>query len=339
MPAEPAIMVRDNPGPARNAPEAPSGVLLIDKPAGITSHDVVDRVRKLYRTRRVGHTGTLDPIASGLMLVLIGRATKIASYITALSKCYLATVRFGATSDTGDSDGTLTPSGDPATITTEQIRQALSSFVGETAQRIPAYSAVRSGGRRLYEMARQGEDVPELERTVTIHRIELIDHSGDTAKIRVECSSGTYIRSLAEALGGRLGCGAHLCGLRRETVGRWSVDDAWTLETLDEQKKDKQLPDPKPIIDYLDYPRLEIKDHATESVIHGTPLKPSDITSIDGRFESGDTVVVVHNVHQVHAVHVVHQIAAIATALVSSDAQPDWPPDKPILSYRRVLAQ
>ncbi len=330
MPAESAIMVRENPGSTRNAHDLNSGVLLIDKPAGITSHDVVDRVRKLYRTRRVGHTGTLDPIASGLMLVLIGRATKIASYITTMSKSYLATIRLGATSDTGDSAGTLTPSGDPAAITTDQIRNALASFVGETAQKIPAYSAVRSGGRRLYELARKGKDVPELERTVTIHSAELLAHNGDTADIRVTCSSGTYIRSLAEALGEILGCGAHLCGLRRETVGQWSVDDAWTLDKLDAKKKDGQLPDPSPMIEYLDFPKLLIEDQSLDSVIHGTPIVSGDVTSIVGEFETGDTVVIVH---------AVTEVAAIATTLVDSNAWSDWPEDGSVISYKRVLAQ
>lgn len=334
MPAEPTIMVRDNPASRTpNAPEAASGVLLIDKPAGITSHDVVDRVRKLYRTRRVGHTGTLDPIASGLMLVLIGRATKIAPYITVLSKQYRASIRFGFVSDTGDSEGNLTPSGDPASISTDQILAALASFIGETAQRIPAYSAVRSGGRRRYELARKGEDVPELERTVTIHSAGLIAHTGDAADIRIECSSGTYIRSLAEALGEALGCGAHLCGLRRETVGRWSVDAAWTLEALAAKKHDSNLPDPSPIADYLDYPRILIASDARESVIHGTPLQASDIREIKGHFKASETILIVHEVQDVH------DVLAMATALVDSGQRQDWPPNDPILSYRRVLIQ
>ncbi len=335
MPAEPTVMARETP-PSRTprSPETISGVLLIDKPAGITSHDVVDRVRKLYHTRRVGHTGTLDPIASGLMLVLVGRATKIAPYITVLSKRYRASIRFGLTSDTGDSEGNLTPSGDPASITTDQIRDALTSFVGETAQRVPAYSAVRSGGHRRYELARKGEDVPELERTVTIHSAELISHDGDVAEIRVDCSSGTYIRSLAEAFGEALGCGAHLSGLCRETVGRWSVDEAWTLEALAAKKRDSHLPDLSPIADYLDYPKFIIAPDAQESVIHGTPLKPSDVMETDGPFKSGETVLVVHSVRNVHSVH---EVLAIATALVDSNEISQWPPNEPILSYRRVL--
>jgi tRNA pseudouridine55 synthase len=293
-------------------------------------------VRKLYRTRRVGHTGTLDPIASGLMLVLIGRATKIAPYITALSKRYLATVRLGATSDTGDVTGNLTVTGDATAITTEQIRETLSCFVGEMAQRIPAYSAVRSGGRRLYELARKGEDVPDLERTVIIHSAELISHEGNSAGIRIECSSGTYIRSLAEALGEALGCGAHLSGLRREAVGRWQVEDAWTLETLDEKKRQGELPPPDPIAEYLDYATIQVEADSLESVIHGTPLTPTDIASIEGQFAQGDLILVVHSVHDVHPLH---EVVAIATALVDSNNRPDWPANEPVLRYRRVLAQ
>ena len=331
MPVESTAMVRETPNHRpHNSPDLASGVLLIDKPAGITSHDVVDRIRKLYRTRRVGHTGTLDPIASGLMLVLVERATKIAPYLTVLSKRYLASIRLGVVSDTGDSEGNLTETGNPSAVSTDQIREALSAFVGETAQRIPAYSAVRSGGRRLYELARGGEDVPELERTVTIHRAELVEHSGDIAVVRIDCSSGTYIRSLAEALGEALGCGAHMCGLRREAVGRWTVDKAWTLDSLDAKKRTGDLPAPLPIADYLDYAKIEITSEARESVLHGAPLQAGDITAIEGHFESDDTILIVHDVHDV---------LAIATALMNSDNRPDWPPNEAVLRYRRVLIQ
>jgi tRNA pseudouridine55 synthase len=183
----------------------------------------------------------------------------------------------------------------------------------------------------LYELARKGEDVPALERTVTIHCAELIEHSGDTADVRIDCSSGTYIRALAEALGEALGCGAHMCGLRREAVGRWPVEDAWSLDAIEEIKRTgNDLPAPLPIERCLDYPKIEITSQARESVVHGLPIGAGGVVAIEDRFERDDIILVVDDSQEV---------LAIATALVGSDQRPDWPANQAVLRYRRVLIQ
>ena len=330
MLAEPVPMVRrTRNNRSHPAPDAPSGVLLIDKPPNITSHDVVDHIRKLYHTRRVGHTGTLDPMASGLMLVLLGKATKIAPYLSALSKRYLASICFGSVSDTGDAEGHITPAGDPSGVTLDSLNAALAALVGESAQRIPAYSAVRSGGRRLYELARSGAEVPALERVVTIHSADLVSFSGDTADVRIGCSSGTYIRALAGSLGEAVGCGAYLCGLRREAVGQWLASDAFSLETLhDFKERNHPLPVPAPIEQYLNFPRLEIAPQSRELITHGSPLTAAHVVAVGSQFQSGDTVLVID---------AGRQVLAIGTALVGNDELSVMPASDPVVRYRRVL--
>jgi tRNA pseudouridine55 synthase len=190
------------------------GVLLIDKPAGKTSHDVVAAVRREHRGRRVGHAGTLDPFATGLLLVLVGRATRIQRYLMALPKRYETVARLGYTSSTGDTEGEITATGnippDPPVLPTGEIRQ-----------RPPAYSAVKVGGRRAYELARRGEEVDIPERTVHVERFEQVWREGDRAGFEIACSSGTYVRSLVADLGD-----AYCLELRRTSIGRFLVQDA-----------------------------------------------------------------------------------------------------------------
>lgn len=215
-------------------PVAPA-VWLVDKPAGPTSHDVVARVRRtLGRTVKVGHAGTLDPFATGLLVVLVGRATRLAPYLTGLDKTYLARVRTGFTSATLDPEGPIEAAGTPATI--EGIREVLPGFVGRQAQRVPALSAVHVDGERLYAKARRGDAPPEEalpEREVVIHSAEVVeDHGGGEATIAVRCGSGTYLRRLAGDIGERLGSGAYCAALRRTRVGDLSVDDAIAPEAV-----------------------------------------------------------------------------------------------------------
>jgi tRNA pseudouridine55 synthase len=190
------------------------GVLLADKPAGKTSHDVVAAVRRdLPGKRRVGHAGTLDPFATGLLLVLIGRATRAQRFFMELPKTYVATARFGAVSSTGDPDGEI--------VETGVLPAELSLPVGELRQRPPAYSAVKVDGERAYRRARRGEEVETAERAVTVHRFELVSREADRATFEIECSSGTYVRSLIADLGD-----AYTESLRRTAIGSFSVDDA-----------------------------------------------------------------------------------------------------------------
>lgn len=209
-----------------------SEILLIDKHAGPTSHDIVDQVRRIYKTRKVGHAGTLDPFATGLLIVAVGKATKDIQRFVGLDKTYEATARLGATSDTYDLTGKLTIKNEQLTITEDDARKALMSFLGGYEQKAPAYSAKKVGGQKLYEMARRGEDVEHLRPTkkVDISAIELLDYNWPDLKFRVTCSSGTYIRSLAHDLGEKLGCGAYLTELRRTRIGEYKVEDAKKLE-------------------------------------------------------------------------------------------------------------
>jgi tRNA pseudouridine55 synthase len=208
-------------------------VLLVDKPAGPTSHDVVAAVRRAFRTRRTGHTGTLDPFATGLLIVLVGRATRLARYLAELPKEYTGTIRLGLTTTTDDSTGApLATSEGWSHLSDADIRTAMAAFVGQTAQRPPRFSAKSVDGRRAYARARRGEDFELDPQTVQVDRFDLLDRSGPDLRVQTTVGSGVYIRSLARDLGERLGCGAHLAALRRISIGRFAVAQAISLEDV-----------------------------------------------------------------------------------------------------------
>ena len=209
------------------------GLVVVDKPAGMTSHDVVARVRKAFGQRRVGHSGTLDPDATGVLLVGLGRATRLLRFLTALPKAYAGEVVLGAETTTLDAAGAVTATFDMAGVTLDDVRTAARGFVGEIAQVPPMVSAVKVGGRRLHELARAGEEVERAARPVTVHRLD-VEPAPDPGVYRlgVECSSGTYVRSLAADLGRALGGGAHLRALRRTAVGSFGLGDAVPLDRL-----------------------------------------------------------------------------------------------------------
>lgn len=212
-----------------------SGVLNIDKPPGWTSHDVVARVRRIVGERQVGHAGTLDPAASGVLPVAVGHATKILPYIEDATKAYVATVRFGVTTDSGDRDGRLLSALGPGSLSARAIEDVLGQFRGDIAQVPPMHSAIKVGGQKLYDLARKGIEVDVPTRTVTIHAIELVDWIPPDATIRVECSSGTYIRSLARDLGEALGTGAMLAHLVRVRAGRFHLATSIPIDRLEER--------------------------------------------------------------------------------------------------------
>ncbi len=212
------------------------GILVVDKPIGPTSHDVVGLVRRLAATKRVGHGGTLDPFASGVLPLFLGRGTRIVEFHLADRKRYRATVCFGASSSTDDLEGELTPSPGPAP-TRDQVEAGLAGLSGPISQRPPAYSAIKVGGRRAYAMARAGETVTLAEREVTIHELALVSWDGSDADrpiavLDVECSAGTYIRALARDLGEQLGSAAYLGALRRTAAGPFPERDAIPLDTV-----------------------------------------------------------------------------------------------------------
>jgi len=208
----------------------PSGLLLFDKPAGITSHDAVARARRWLGTRRIGHAGTLDPMATGLLTLCIGAATRMAEYLTGLDKRYAAEIRLGVTTNTDDAEGEVTSHRQIPVLTDVQLSQMEARFTGELMQTPPQFSAIKKDGVRAYARARQGETVALEQRRVVIHALKLTRDAADGAVLhaQVHCGSGTYIRALARDIGELLGCGAHLQALRRTSVGGLSVDDALT---------------------------------------------------------------------------------------------------------------
>jgi tRNA pseudouridine55 synthase len=213
------------------------GVLVCDKPAGMTSHDVVARVRRLAGQRRVGHGGTLDPPATGVLVLALGRATRLLPFLPTEPKRYLAEVAFGAETDTLDAAGTVTATADASGVDEARLRAALAGFVGPQLQTPPMVSAIKVGGERLYAKARRGEQVDRAPRPIVVHDLELLGFAAGArprATLAVTCSGGTYVRALAADLGRALGTLAHLASLRRTAVGRFTERDAHTLPELDE---------------------------------------------------------------------------------------------------------
>jgi tRNA pseudouridine55 synthase len=223
----------------QSAPAASlSGVLVVDKPAGPTSFDVVSRVRRALRARKAGHAGTLDPAATGVLVVCLEEAVRLQQFLTEGEKAYLATVAFGAATDTQDAEGRVVAEGDPAGLSGDAVRAALRAFLGELDQVPPMYSAVRVGGRRLHEAARAGEEVPRQARRIRVHALELLEllpaeGGRRLARLSVRCGKGTYVRTLAADLGGALGVPAHLAALRRTASCGFGIEQAVPLQELE----------------------------------------------------------------------------------------------------------
>jgi tRNA pseudouridine55 synthase len=214
-----------------NDASAAGGMLLVDKPRDWTSHDVVAVLRKLFpRGTKVGHTGTLDPLATGLLAVLVGPCTKLQNRLQGFDKVYSGTIRLGVKTDTGDTTGKVLEEKPVPALTLERLRAELASLVGTVDAPAPAYSAVKHKGRALYDYARSGEEVPVKPRTATVYAWEALEWAAPELTHRLSCASGTYVRSLAEVLGEKLGCGATVSSLRREKVGPFELKDALPLD-------------------------------------------------------------------------------------------------------------
>ncbi|MEX0748350.1 MAG: tRNA pseudouridine(55) synthase TruB [Rhodothermales bacterium] len=211
-------------------------VLLIDKPKGWTSFDVIRKLRRVLGVRKMGHAGTLDPMATGLLIVLVGRATKLMDRFMQLPKVYEGTLRLGEVTPTYDAESGVTERRDASAISDEDLETASERFLGEIHQQPPAYSAVKVGGERLYKKARRGEEVERPLRRVRVDEFEILARDGTDVSFRVRCSKGTYIRSLAHDLGEALGVGAHLIALRRTAIGSYSVDHAWSIAGLEQAR-------------------------------------------------------------------------------------------------------
>jgi tRNA pseudouridine55 synthase len=208
------------------------GAILVDKPAGCTSHDVVDRVRRKFGLKKVGHCGTLDPNATGLLILVLGRATKLSERLMSDDKVYEGGIQFGTATDSYDADGEVTATAPVPPLTIEQLNAATESFLGDLQQVPPMVSAKKQGGVALYKLARKGIEVPREPRLVHIYNFRCTAYTEPVGQFRVACTKGTYVRSLAHELGAKLGCGAHLATLRRVTSGRWDVADALPLDAI-----------------------------------------------------------------------------------------------------------
>jgi tRNA pseudouridine55 synthase len=281
------------------------GLLIIDKPAGLTSHDVVARVRRHLKQKRVGHTGTLDPFATGVLVILLGRATRLAQFLSGAEKEYMATARFGYSTDTGDAtgqpkeevQGPKSKVQGPMVWTSDEIEAALSSLRGEREQVPPMYSAKKVQGRKLYELARQGVEIERKAVPVHIHQLEalpadgaLLSQNEDGTRdlhLRVVCSAGTYIRTLAEEIGQRLSTGAHLTALRRTRAGQFSIEQAVGLEELQERAiADVPLLPPDAALSFM--PFVHLTDVEAERASHGMAIRltlaADALTLSDGAF-------------------------------------------------------
>lgn len=301
---------------SQDVKNAISGALVIDKPVGMTSHDVVQAIRNGTGLRRAGHTGTLDPRASGVLVILVGPAVRLSEYVSASDKRYQAIIRLGGTTDTYDAEGKFTPTKDPANITEAEFEEALKTFVGEIEQTPPPYSAVKVQGRKAYEMARKGEEVELEPRTITVHHLEVLEWTPPEVVIDVHCSSGTYVRSLANDLGKKLGCGAYLVGLRRTKSGKFTLRDAVPLRKLQEAFTAGNwyqylIPAAEALGDWY---AIELSPDEVEAVRHGhrVKAKAADIgqEKVRGVSTQGELV------------------ALMMPAVNAEDGSPEWQPKK-----------
>ncbi len=255
--------------PRRSPRRQVDGVLLLDKPAGITSNAALQKARWLFNAAKAGHTGTLDPMATGLLPLCFGEATKFAGELLDADKTYRATIKLGVTTTTADAEGDVLAVR-PVAVTEEGWRAATADFRGEIEQLPPMHSALKRDGKPLYEYARAGVVVERQARRVTIHRLETVSFAGDEATIEVDCSKGTYIRTLAADIGERLGCGAHLIALRRTRIAKLELGGSVTLaglEALPPEERDARLAPADTLLG--DLPGIRLDERDTASMLHG----------------------------------------------------------------------
>lgn len=267
-----------------------NGIILIDKPEGWTSHDVVGKLRGIMRDRRIGHSGTLDPLATGLLVVFVGRATRAVEFAESDMKEYIAGLRLGISTDTQDIMGRVVETAGDLPNETE-VRAVLERFKGNLEQIPPMYSAVKIGGKKLYELARKGESVERKPRSITVFNLEAVGRSGGDYILNIVCSKGTYIRTLCSDIGAALGCGACMSSLRRTRAGIFSVEDAYTVDDVQEAANRGELDKlllPTDAI-FTEYPKLSVNDVREKKLRNGNAV---NVSVPDGRFrvysESGE---------------------------------------------------
>jgi tRNA pseudouridine55 synthase len=295
---------REDPEEQESIKNVVSGVLVVDKPVGLTSHDIVQIIRRGTGIRRAGHTGTLDPRASGVLVILIGPAVRLSEFVSASDKRYQATIRLGNSTDTYDGEGRITNTASADHITEEQFNDILQTFVGEMEQVPPPYSAVKVKGRKAYEMAREGEEVELQPRIVHVYSLEILEWDAPEVVIDVYCSSGTYVRSLANDLGKALGTGAYLVGLRRTKSGRFSLRDAVPMRRLQEAFDAGNwyrflIPAAEAL---ADWPAVELDADQVEMVRHGhrVPAASEQTGWARGVSEQGDLVALMEIDEETH---------------------------------------
>ncbi|HUR13405.1 MAG TPA: tRNA pseudouridine(55) synthase TruB [Mycobacteriales bacterium] len=262
---------------------APDGLVVVDKPAGWTSHDVVGRTRRLARTRKVGHAGTLDPMATGVLLLGIGRATRLLGHLALTDKDYDATVLLGRTTVTDDAEGEVVATADASGVSDEDVAAAIRPLTGSIQQVPSAVSAIKVDGVRSYARVRSGEDVELAARAVTVSTFEVRQRRGDELDVAVTCSSGTYVRALARDLGKALGVGAHLTALRRTRVGPFDLSRALTLEALEESFDEHVLPLDEAVA--RSFPRRELSAEEAIDLAFGRKLPPTGVPGVVGAFD------------------------------------------------------
>ncbi len=279
-----------------------NGLLLLDKPSGMTSNRALQKAKRLFNADKAGHTGSLDPLATGLLTVCFGRATKISDFLLTSDKHYKVLLRLGATTDTGDADGRITREQDASTVTDEQVRQAIQCLTGEIEQVPPMYSALKHQGTRLYRLARQGVEVTRPPRAVKVYRLEITRREDDLLYADVHCSKGTYVRTLVEDLGKALGCGAYVVELRRTGLGPFVDPVMRTLEKL-EKSADTDFSSLDRLLLPVDaalqsWPALAFDEYMMEEARYGRPVQihespPGEIVRIydvNNRFYGVGTV-------------------------------------------------
>ncbi len=267
------------------------GYVVIDKPAGWTSHDVVARARRIVGERRVGHAGTLDPAATGVLPLAVGLATRTVEYLANADKAYRATIRFGVSTDSADADGDVIATADPSHLTMDVLQPAIERFTGEIMQKPPMHSAIKVDGKRLYELARAGKEAEVKARPITIHEMTVIGWTAPDLTLDITCSKGTYIRSIARDLGEAVGTGAHLAGLVRTRSGPFTLADAMSLDELlarlEAEGWEAVSTPPDAVLG--DMPAVRLDEDAALAWTHGKRLTGLDVVGNGGPVRAYDT--------------------------------------------------
>jgi tRNA pseudouridine55 synthase len=308
------------------------GFLNINKPAGWTSHDVVAHLRSLLKIKKVGHTGTLDPAATGVLPICLGKATKLARLLTESDKEYRAVMRLGETTDTQDATGKVLIRRAVEGLTEDRVREVMASFRGEIRQLPPMYSAVKINGQPLYKAARAGREVERAERTVVIRRLDLIRMEGNDVTFEVTCSKGTYVRTLCEDIGERLGVGAHLHHLVRTRSGPFRIEESMTVPEVETAAREGRVRERVLAAGRVlkDFPSVSVTHLGARLLLHGTPIGMQALGRLPKEFKTGQSILVYN---------VAGDLIALAEALVERTEAPDSGPagERDLFKLDKVL--